>query len=285
MRVVRRSEELRSLLDERRRKGLTVGLVPTMGALHAGHLSLVRRARHLSDVVVVSVFVNPRQFGEGEDFEHYPRDTEGDLELLRGERADIAFLPSVEDMYPAGATVRVTAGSIGDFYEGADRPGHFDGVCTVVTKLFNIVEPDLAVFGQKDAQQTAVLKRLVRDLDFGIDLVIGPIVRESDGLAISSRNVYLAAEQRNQALALSRSLELGRDAFARSTDAQLAEKAMLEYLQVADGIEVAYAAAVDPETFEAPRTEDRILLIVAGRVGNTRLIDNLVVDATDGGGG
>jgi len=285
MRVVRRSEELRSLLDERRRKGLTVGLVPTMGALHAGHLSLVRRARHLSDVVVVSVFVNPRQFGEGEDFEHYPRDTEGDLELLRGERADIAFLPSVEDMYPAGATVRVTAGSIGDFYEGADRPGHFDGVCTVVTKLFNIVEPDLAVFGQKDAQQTAVLKRLVRDLDFGIDLVIGPIVRESDGLAISSRNVYLTTEQRNQALALSRSLELGRDAFARSTDAQLAEKAMLEYLQVADGIEVAYAAAVDPETFEAPRTEDRILLIVAGRVGNTRLIDNLVVDATDGGGG
>jgi len=285
MRVVRRSEELRSLLDERRRKGLTVGLVPTMGALHAGHLSLVRRARHLSDIVVVSVFVNPRQFGEGEDFEHYPRDTEGDLELLRGERADIAFLPSVEDMYPAGATVRVTAGSIGDFYEGADRPGHFDGVCTVVTKLFNIVEPDLAVFGQKDAQQTAVLKRLVRDLDFGIDLVIGPIVRESDGLAISSRNVYLTTEQRNQALALSRSLELGRDAFARSTDAQLAEKAMLEYLQVADGIEVAYAAAVDPETFEAPRTEDRILLIVAGRVGNTRLIDNLVVDATDGGGG
>jgi pantoate--beta-alanine ligase len=285
MRVVRRTDELRSLLDERRRKGQTVSLVPTMGALHAGHLSLVRRARHLSDVVVVSVFVNPRQFGEGEDFEHYPRDTEGDLELLRGERTDIAFLPSVEDMYPADATVGVTAGSIGGLYEGADRPGHFDGVCTVVTKLFNIVEPDLAVFGQKDAQQTAVLKRLVRDLDYDIDLVVGPIVRDSDGLAISSRNVYLTAEQRTQALALSRSLELGRDAFARSKDAQLAEKTMLEYLQDADGIEVAYAAAVDPETFEAPRTEERILLIVAGRVGTTRLIDNVEVFETDGGGG
>ena len=285
MRVVRRSDELRSLLEDPRRKGRTVGLVPTMGALHAGHLSLVRRARHSSDVVVVSVFVNPKQFGEGEDFEHYPRDTEGDLELLRGERADIAFLPSVEDMYPAGATVKVTAGPIGDVYEGADRPGHFDGVCTVVTKLFNIVEPDLAVFGQKDAQQVAVLKHLASDLDFDIDLVVAPIVRESDGLALSSRNVYLTAEQRNQALALSRCLELGRDAYVQSGDVHLAEKTMLEHLQDADGVDVAYAAAVDPDRFDAPRSEDRILLIVAGRVGNTRLIDNLVVETTDGGGG
>ncbi|CAN5586089.1 pantoate--beta-alanine ligase [soil metagenome] len=285
MRVVRRSDELRSLLEERRRKGLRVGLVPTMGALHAGHLSLVRRARHSSDVVVVSVFVNPKQFGEGEDFEKYPRDTEGDLELLRGERTDIAFLPSVEEMYPADATVGVTAGPIGDDYEGADRPGHFDGVCTVVTKLFNIVEPDLAIFGQKDAQQVAVLKHLVKDLDFAIDLNIAPIVRESDGLALSSRNVYLTVEQRNQALALSRSLELGRDAYAQSGDVQLAEKTMLEHLQEADGVEVAYAAAVHPDSFEAPRAEDRILLIVAGRVGSTRLIDNLMVEATNGGGG
>jgi len=283
MRVVRRSNELRSLLEERRRKGLTIGLVPTMGALHAGHLSLARRARHLSDVVVVSVFVNPKQFGEDEDFEHYPRDTEGDLELLRGERADLAFLPSVEDMYPADATVGVTAGPVGDVYEGADRPGHFDGVCTVITKLFNIVEPHFAVFGQKDAQQVAVLKRLVKDLDFSLDLVVAPIVRESDGLALSSRNVYLTAGQRNQALALSRSLELGRDAYAESGDVHLAEKTMLEYLQDADGVDVAYAAAVDPDSFGGPRTEDRILLIVAGRVGNTRLIDNLVVETTDGG--
>jgi pantoate--beta-alanine ligase len=285
MRVVRRSDELRSLLEERRRKGLTVGLVPTMGALHAGHLSLVRRARHLSDVVVVSVFVNPKQFGEGEDFEHYPRDTEGDLELLRGERTDIAFLPSVENMYPPGATVEVTAGPIGDVYEGADRPGHFNGVCTVVAMLFNIVEPDLAVFGQKDAQQAAVMKRLVKDLDFAIDLVVAPIVRESDGLALSSRNVYLTAEQRNQALALSRSLELGRDAYTHSGDFQLTEKTMLQYLQDAEGVEVSYAGVVDPDSFDAPQPSGRILLIVAGWVGKTRLIDNLVVEAADGGGG
>jgi len=284
MRVVRLVDELRAVLDEHRRNGLSVGLVPTMGALHAGHLSLVRRARHSSDVVVVSVFVNPRQFGEGEDFERYPRDTEGDLELLEGERADVAFLPSVDHMYPPGATVGVTAGSIGDRFEGADRPGHFDGVCTVVTKLFNIVEPDFAVFGQKDAQQVAVVKRLVNDLDFAIELDVAPIVREGDGLAMSSRNVYLTAEQRDQALALSRSLEVGRDAFDQSDDLQIAEKTMLEHLRNAVGVDVAYAAAVDPDTFEAPLPGGAVLLIVAARVGQTRLIDNLLIVRTDGRG-
>jgi pantoate--beta-alanine ligase len=277
-------DELRSVLDEHRTAGLSVGLVPTMGALHAGHLSLVRRARHASDIVVVSVFVNPKQFGEGEDYERYPRDTEGDLELLEGERTDIAFLPSVEHMYPPDATVGVAAGSIGDRFEGADRPGHFDGVCTVVTKLFNIVEPDLAVFGQKDAQQVAVLKRLVNDLDFAIELDIAPIVREPDGLALSSRNVYLTLEQREQALALSRSLELGRDAIERSGDLRLAERAMSEHLQNAGGVEVAYAAAVDPNSFEAPQPRGPILLVVAAYVGQTRLIDNLLIVRANGGG-
>jgi pantoate--beta-alanine ligase len=272
-------DELRSVLDEHRRNGLSVGLVPTMGALHAGHLSLVRRARHSSDIVVVSVFVNPKQFGEGEDFERYPRDTEGDLELLEGERTDIAFLPSVDHMYPPDATVGVAAGSIGERFEGADRPGHFDGVCTVVAKLFNIVEPDLAVFGQKDAQQIAVLKRLVEDLDFSIELDIAPIVREPDGLAMSSRNVYLTPEQRDQALALSRSLEEGRDAYERSGDVQVAEKTMFEHLQNAGGVDVAYAAAVDPNSFEAPQPGGAILLIVAAYVGQTRLIDNLLIDS------
>jgi pantoate--beta-alanine ligase len=284
MRVVRLVDELRAVLDEHRRNSLSVGLVPTMGALHAGHLSLVRRARHSSDVVVVSVFVNPRQFGEDEDFERYPRDTEGDLELLEGERADIAFLPSVDHMYPPGATVGVAAGLIGDRFEGADRPGHFDGVCTVVAKLFNIVEPDLAVFGQKDAQQVAVLKRLINDLDFAIQLDVAPIVRESDGLAMSSRNVYLTAEQRDQALALSRSLEMGRDAFVQSDDLQIAEKEMLQHLRNAAGVEVAYAAAVDPDTFEAPLPGGAVLLIVAARVGQTRLIDNLLIVRADGRG-
>lgn len=282
--VVRLVDELRAVLDEHRRNGLSVGLVPTMGALHAGHLSLVRRARHSSDVVVVSVFVNPKQFGEGEDFERYPRDTEGDLELLEGERADVAFLPSVDHMYPPDATVGVAAGSIGDRFEGADRPGHFDGVCTVVTKLFNIVEPDLAVFGQKDAQQVAVLKRLVNDLDFAIELDVAPIVREGDGLAMSSRNVYLTAEQRDQALALSRSLEMGRDAFDQSDDLQIGEKTMLEHLRNAVGVDVAYAAAVDPDTFEAPLPGGAVLLIVAARVGQTRLIDNLLIVRADGRG-
>jgi pantoate--beta-alanine ligase len=284
MRVVRLVDELRSVLDEHRSTGLSVGLVPTMGALHAGHLSLVRRARHSSDIVVVSVFVNPKQFGEGEDFERYPRDTEGDLELLEGERTDIAFLPSVDHMYPPDATVGVAAGPIGDRFEGADRPGHFDGVCTVVTKLFNIVEPDLAVFGQKDAQQVAVLKRLVKDLDFSIELDIGPIVREADGLAMSSRNVYLSPEQRDQALALSRSLEQGRDAFERSGDVQIAEKTMFEFLQNAGGVDVSYAAAVDPNSFETPQSGGPILLIVAANVGQTRLIDNLLIDRAHGRG-
>ena len=284
MRVVRLVDELRSVLDEHRTAGLSVGLVPTMGALHAGHLSLVRRARHASDIVVVSVFVNPKQFGEGEDYERYPRDTEGDLELLEGERTDIAFLPSVEHMYPPDATVGVAAGSIGDRFEGTDRPGHFDGVCTVVTKLFNIVEPDLAVFGQKDAQQVAVLKRLVNDLDFAIGLDIAPIVREPDGLALSSRNVYLTLEQREQALALSRSLELGRDAFERSGDPREAERAMSEHLQDAWGVEVAYTAAVDPNSFEASQPGGPILLIVAAYVGHTRLIDNLLIVRANGGG-
>ena len=284
MRVVRQVEELRSVLSRPRREGLTVGLVPTMGALHEGHLSLVRRARHLSDVVVVSVFVNPLQFSEGEDFEHYPRDSEGDLELLDGERADVAFLPSVDAMYPPDATVGVTAGPLGDVYEGVDRPGHFDGVCTVVAKLFNIVEPDLAVFGQKDAQQVAVLKHLVWDLDFSLHLVVAPIVRESDGLAMSSRNFYLSAEQRHQARALSGGLARGRDELARTGDLETAEKSMLAYLEEADGVDPAYAAAVDPDTFDAPDPAGPVLLVVAAMVGSTRLIDNLLIEAVDRGG-
>ncbi|MGH2697901.1 MAG: pantoate--beta-alanine ligase [Actinomycetota bacterium] len=284
MRVVRKIDELRSALQEWRRRDLTIGLVPTMGALHEGHLSIVRLARNSCDVVVVSVFVNPRQFGPGEDYERYPRDTEGDLELLEGERTNIVFLPSVDDMYPPDATVGVTVGPIGDLFEGADRPGHFDGVCTVVAKLFNIVEPHIAVFGQKDAQQVAVLKHMVDDLDFPLELIVGPIMREPDGLAISSRNVYLTSQERDQALALSRALELGRKAYLQSGDAQIAEKTMVKHLHHAKGIELSYAHAVHSETFGAPEHGGPVLLIVAARVGNTRLIDNLVISPADGEG-
>lgn len=276
MRVVRTERELREVLEVERRAGRTVGLVPTMGALHEGHLSLVRIARKGADVVVVSVFVNPLQFGLGEDYEHYPRDTEGDLELLEGERTDIAFLPSVDAMYPPDATVAVTAGPLGDIFEGAARPGHFDGVCTVVTKLFHLVQPDIAIFGQKDAQQVAVLSRLVKDLNFAVQLRVGPIVREGDGLAMSSRNAYLTTEQREQALALSRSLQLGRAELEQSSNASASERVMSEHLASAPGVALSYAAAVDPVTFGSPRG-GRVLLIVAARVGTTRLIDNELV--------
>ena len=282
MRIVRTEGELREVLDFERRAGRTIGLVPTMGALHEGHLSLVRLAHESADVVVVSVFVNPLQFGEGEDYEHYPRDTEGDLELLEGERADIAFLPSVDAMYPADATVVVTAGPLGEVFEGAARPGHFDGVCTVVTKLFHLVEPDTAIFGQKDAQQVAVLSHLVKDLNFRVRLIVAPIVREGDGLAMSSRNAYLTIEQREQALALSRSLQLGRAELERSNDASACERAMREHLAAATGVAVSYAAAVDPVTFGPPRG-DGVLLIVAARVGTTRLIDNELVARAEPG--
>ena len=276
MRIVRTERELREVLGVERRAGRTIGLVPTMGALHEGHLSLVRLAHESADVVVVSVFVNPLQFGEGEDYEHYPRDTEGDLELLEGGRTDIAFLPSVDSMYPAGATIAVSAGRLGEVFEGAARPGHFDGVCTVVTKLFHLVEPDTALFGQKDAQQVAVLSHMVKDLNFRVRLVVAPIVREADGLAMSSRNVYLTAKQREQALALSRSLHLGRAELERSNDASACERAMREHLDSTSGVAVSYAAAVDPASFGPPEG-NRALLIVAARVGTTRLIDNELV--------
>ena len=277
MRVARRAEEIRALVSAERRAGRSIGLVPTMGALHAGHLSLVRLAHERCDFVVVSIFVNPLQFGPNEDFERYPRDTEGDLELLEGEGADLAFLPSEDEMYPPEATVRIAPGPLGEVFEGADRPGHFEGVCTVVGKLFNIVDPDVALFGQKDAQQVAVLKRMVVDLDFRVEIVVGPTVREGDGLALSSRNVYLSPKQREQALALPRSLQAGRDTFLETGDIVATEKVMNDVLHAAE-VEPSYVGAVDPGTFELPGEEGPVLLVVAARVGKTRLIDNMLIE-------
>ncbi|MDQ3771023.1 MAG: pantoate--beta-alanine ligase [Actinomycetota bacterium] len=281
MKVVRSARELRSTLAPKRLGGRTIGLVPTMGALHDGHLSLVRLARERCDVVVVSVFVNPRQFGKGEDYDRYPRDAEGDLELLQSEGADVAFLPGVDEMYPPEATVGVMVGRLGEVFEGAARPGHFDGVVTVVTKLFNIVEPYVAVFGQKDAQQVAVLKRLIRDLDFPVDLLVGRIVREGDGLAISSRNAFLSSEQRVDALALSRALEMGRSTYVPSGDPRAAAEVMAKHLEEANGVKPSYADAVHPDTFEAVAQDGPALLIVAAEVGTTRLIDNLLIEPDD----
>lgn len=273
MEKARTIESMRKLRAEVAR-GLRLGFVPTMGALHEGHLSLIRTARAECDVVVVSIFVNPTQFGPNEDFASYPRSEEDDLAHAREAGADYCFLPSVEEMYPPGAASTVSVGELGAILEGADRPGHFDGVATVVAKLFNIVQPHRAYFGHKDAQQIAVVKQMVRDLYFDVDIVVGTTVRESDGLAMSSRNVYLSAEERARATSLHDALRAGAEA-ARSDGIDIAEKVMWELL-VDRGVEPSYARAVDPETFRDPDPSGPILLVIAARVGTTRLIDNLL---------
>ncbi len=254
-----------------RRDGKSIGLVPTMGALHAGHMRLVEAARGENDVVVVSVFVNPIQFGPNEDLDRYPRDWDRDHKLLDAAKVDAVYRPSVEEMYPPDASTRVRVSGLTDTLEGAARPGHFEGVATVVTKLFAAVDPDRAYFGQKDAQQVAMVKRLARDLDLGVDIRVVPTVREPDGLALSSRNVYLSAEERNGALAISAALREAASAYASGEReparlrARLAARLALEPL-----LRPEYTELVDPATFEKPGT----LAVIAARVGKTRLIDN-----------
>ena len=273
MKTVRTAEQLRAELA--RHSGKKVGFVPTMGSLHEGHLSLIAAATDSCDVVVASIFVNPLQFGPHEDFAAYPRDESRDLELVAEAAVDVVFLPSVDEMFPPGRTTTVSVGPIGDMFEGADRPGHFDGVATVVAKLFNLVRPDVAFFGQKDAQQVAVIKQLVRDLSFDIELAICPTVRDADGLALSSRNAYLSADERPRASALHRALLVGAGSL-HDKDFDATEKKMWELL-VAEGLEPSYAAAVDPETFGPPDPRGPVLLVIAARLGKTRLIDNLLV--------
>jgi len=254
-----------------RRDGRSIGLVPTMGALHAGHTRLVDTARAENDVVVVSVFVNPIQFGPQEDFGRYPRDWERDLKVLEGAEVDAVYRPSAAEMYPPDATTRVRVGGIADALEGTARPGHFEGVATVVTKLFAAVDPDRAYFGQKDAQQVAVVQRLVRDLDLGVEVRIVPTVREPDGLAFSSRNVYLSADERRAATSLSATLREAAEAYASGERDPLKLRArMAARLALEPLVGLEYAELVDPATFEKPGT----LAVIAARVGKTRLIDN-----------
>ena len=271
--VARSVAELRAALPE---PGPRVGFVPTMGALHDGHLSLVRAARDATAVVVVSIFVNPLQFGPAEDLDTYPRDEAGDLELLRDARVDVVFLPAVAEMYPEGRATTVSAGGIGEILEGATRPGHFDGVATVVTKLFNIVRPDAAWFGQKDAQQLAVVRRIVDDLSMDVEINAGPTVREADGLATSSRNVYLSSDERIRATALYSALRAGANVLQTERNVEATEKTMGETM-TAEGVEVDYAVVVDPDDFTAFEWNGAALLAVAGRVGRSRLIDNLLL--------
>ena len=277
MRVARTVAEVRAFYRNERPRGTTVAFVPTMGALHDGHLSLVRKARESADLVVVSIFVNPLQFGPSEDFESYPRDEGRDVGLVEEEGVNLVFLPAVEQMYPDGAITTVHVdGPLGSTLEGAARPGHFDGVATVVSKLFNVVDPDVAVFGQKDAQQVAVIRRMVRDLSYRAEIVVAPTVRERDGLALSSRNAYLDERERAAATALYRALAAGEPAW-RDEGAGGAEAAMRAVLDEAVGVEPDYAAAVDPYSFGSPAGGGPVLLAVAARVGRTRLIDNVLV--------
>src|SRR5437763_442007 len=254
-----------------RSAGRSIGLVPTMGALHAGHLSLVDAARRENEIVVVSIFVNPIQFGPNEDFERYPRDPERDAVLLGEAGVDAIYEPPIAAMYPPGASTRVRVGGVAEPLEGKARPGHFEGVATVVTKLLAAVEPDRAYFGQKDAQQVAVVKRLVRDLDLGVEIRVGPIVREEDGLALSSRNVYLDPAERKAAASLSDALRDAARAYAAGERDPVRLRAVLVARLRAEPLaDLEYAELVDAATFEKPGT----LAVIAARIGKTRLIDN-----------
>jgi len=270
--------ETRTACRAAKRNG-SLGLVPTMGALHEGHLSLVRAAQKRSGAVAVSLFVNPTQFGPNEDLAKYPRDFERDRDLL--EKEDVAFLfaPTVEEMYPAGASTFVTVEGLSDRLDGKSRPGHFRGVTTVVAKLFHIIEPECAFFGQKDAAQVAVIRRMVRDLDLPIEIVVCPIVREPDGLAMSSRNLYLNPEQRQAALVLSRSLRAVEERFRNGEKcaAALVETGKNVIAQ-GPSVRLDYYEIVDPETLlSSAEVRSPALVAVAAFVGTTRLIDNVVL--------
>jgi pantoate--beta-alanine ligase len=269
---------VRSAIAKARCEGKTIGLVPTMGALHAGHMALVAEACARTDAVVVSVFVNPLQFAPGEDFERYPRPIEDDLRMLDGEGVEYAFVPSAEEMYGSAPIVTVDPGPLALRWEGEVRPGHFAGMATVVAKLFCIVRPDAAFFGEKDYQQLAIIRRLASDFDTGIEIVGCPIVRDSDGVALSSRNAFLSREERDRARALSQALETAQQAFSQGErDGEALGIAMRQAaMACAPGaIRLNYAAVVDAETLEPLPIVDRpARAIIAGQVGATRLIDN-----------
>ena len=285
MKTVRSVAELRALLAPERRAGRRIGLVPTMGAFHEGHLSLMRQARADCDVVVVSLFVNPAQFGPGEDLDAYPRDEARDAALAAEQGADVLFAPPGDEVYPPGFSTAVEVGGLTEVLCGAPERrghGHFDGVTTVVTKLLNMVAPDVAYFGQKDAQQALVVRKLVRDLNIPVEIEVGPIVRDADGLALSSRNVYLSPAERERALGLSRALRAAAERVARGE--RSAEQVLAAAREQLD------AAGIEPEYLELRSTDDlqpvervngSTLLAVAARVGRARLIDNAILGGAE----
>lgn len=282
MQILRTITEVRAAIQASRAAGQTLGFVPTMGALHHGHISLVRAAKAACDRVAVSIFVNPTQFGPNEDYAKYPRTFEADCAALEREDVDLLFAPSAEEMYPAGTSTFIDVEGVSDRLDGASRPGHFGGVATVVAKLFHIIGPDKAFFGQKDAAQVAVLRKMVRDLNFPLELVVCPIVREPDGLAMSSRNRYLSPAERKQALVLSRALhEVKRLSGSGVKRANQLIAAAQSVLASEPGVRVDYCKIVDPDTLEdLTETHRGALVAVAAFVGTTRLIDNTLLPAT-----
>ena len=279
MLTIREPGHLRETLRAFARAGERIALVPTMGALHAGHMALIEAAKPLADRIVASIFVNPKQFGPAEDLDRYPRREKADSRLLEAAGCDVLWMPPVEVMYPEGFATNISVSGVSDGLDGAARPGHFDGVATVVAKLFNQVRPDAALFGEKDFQQLAVIRRMARDLDFGVEIVGVPTQRDDDGLALSSRNAYLAPDDRVRAIALPRALGVAARAIGRGVDPEDALTAAREMMLAAGYDSIDYVAVVDAETLAPSADLARPLrVLAAARIGGTRLIDNVAVE-------
>lgn len=280
MQIIADPRRMQQLAEETRRAGRSIGVVPTMGALHAGHLSLLRRCRAENELAVMTLFVNPLQFDRKDDLARYPRDQDRDARLAREAAVDVIYAPTAEAMYPAGHATYVTVEGLTDRWEGATRPGHFRGVATVCTKLFTACRPHRAYFGQKDYQQTLVIRRLVADLDLGLELVVLPTVREADGLALSSRNALLTPEARRQAVTISRALMAAQAAVqGGERDAEQLRAAIEAQIRTAPMAEIDYVAVCDPDTLEPlTRIAQRAVALVAARFGPIRLIDNILLD-------
>jgi len=280
MQLVKLLTDMQSLSKGFRAEGKTIGFVPTMGALHEGHLRLVRQAGKENDVVVVSIFVNPKQFGPKEDFERYPRDLNGDLNKLSSLEVDAVFIPETSEMYPKGFSTFIDVGSIAEILCGISRPGHFRGVATVVAKLFNIVNPHRAYFGQKDFQQTLVIKKLVRELNINIEIVVCPTMREPDGLAMSSRNSYLNPDERKAATVLYKALKRGEGLILKGQYNASRIKTEMEHLLKTEPMaKIEYISVVDPESLEeVDEIKASVVLALAVKIGRVRLIDNMIVN-------
>lgn len=279
MKIIRSLTAMAAWREGLAREGVKIGLVPTMGALHEGHRALIRAARLRCDALVVSIFVNPTQFAPQEDLTKYPRPIQRDRALCRKEGVDVCFEPSVKTMYPSGFQTMVTLPTIARRWEGEVRPHHFSGVATVVTKLFAIVRPQIAHFGQKDFQQSALVQQLVNDLNLGVEIIVHPTVREEDGLAMSSRNVYLSPDERIRAAALYKSLQAGAETIRRGvTDGTIIQEAMVQVIRDEPALKIDYLAVCDPSTLEPLFTvTSRVVLLGAVRIGSVRLIDNILV--------